>query len=451
MKVFNLENIKSATELKHWTEVSNMNERSIIVLDTFPGIAQKLQAVSISLFHVDIEKVMNQLQDFENDCENWLDSLLSSEIQKTKAAKEIKVHINQISRLCNENLNIIDDHEIMAHGAMISSLILSHYLEERKKKNFILNSCHFMRLGLDRKPDIKYVKKNVEELMKDCPDVPILITQSRLCKNVYDEVDFFPQMGNEYYATVIGAVFHADEMITSLHADEIYFRGMEHSRTLTYGEAENFIDSGIALIHSECIPLARATGMAIVLVKTPETEEGTLRISSERTGKEVKAAVSRRGVAFVKLRSLGILASYLFIGKVFDVFEKYKVPVYLVSSSNVSVSLAVKCSEDTLRLIHRELSKYAEIGMETEMSVVSVIGDLNWEKHTGLEAKIIETLKDMPVCMISYGSSTHNLSVLVREQDREKALVTLCKAFLDISSEKFDGIKQIQLQDSFVM
>ena len=180
MKVYNLENIKSVTELKHRTEAISMNERSIIVLDTFTGIAQKLQAVSISLFHLDIEKVMNQLQDFENDCGNWLDNLLSSEMQKAEAAKEIKVHIDQISRLCNENPNIIDDHEIMAHGAMISSLILSHYLEECTKKNFILNSCHFMRLGLDRKPDIKYVKKNVEELMKDCPDVPILITQSRV-------------------------------------------------------------------------------------------------------------------------------------------------------------------------------------------------------------------------------------------------------------------------------
>lgn len=310
MKVYNLENIKSATELKHRTEVISMNERSIIVLDTFTGIAQKLQAVSISLFHLDIEKVMNQLQDFENDCGNWLDNLLSSEMQKAEAAKEIKVHIDQISRLCNENPNIIDDHEIMAHGAMISSLILSHYLEECTKKNFILNSCHFMRLGLDRKPDIKYVKKNVEELMKDCPDVPILITQSRLCKNAYDEVDFFPQIGNEYYATVIGAVFHADEIITSLRSDEICFRGMEHTRTLTYGEAENFIDSGIALLHPECIPLARTAGMAIVLIKTPED---TLRISSEKTGTKVKAAVSRRGVVFVKLRSLGVLTSYLFI------------------------------------------------------------------------------------------------------------------------------------------
>lgn len=88
MKVYNLENIKSATELKHWTEVINMNERSIIVLDTFTSIAQKLQAVSISLFHVDIEEVMSQLQDFENDCRNWLDNLLPPKYRKQKLPKK---------------------------------------------------------------------------------------------------------------------------------------------------------------------------------------------------------------------------------------------------------------------------------------------------------------------------------------------------------------------------
>ena len=55
-------------------------------------------------------------------------------MQKAEAAKEIKVHIDQISRLCNENPNIIDDHEIMAHGAMISSLILSHYFRRMYEK-----------------------------------------------------------------------------------------------------------------------------------------------------------------------------------------------------------------------------------------------------------------------------------------------------------------------------
>lgn len=139
--------------------------------------------------------------------------------------------------------------------------------------------------------------------MKACPDVPILITQSRLCKNAYDEVDLFPQIGNEYYATVIGAVFHADEIITSLRSDEICFEvwnilGLLHTvkpRILLIAALHCFI---------RMYSLARTVGMAIVLIKTPED---TLRISSEKTGTKVKAAVSRRGVVFVKLRSLGFL------------------------------------------------------------------------------------------------------------------------------------------------
>ena len=88
MKVYNLENIKSAAELKHRTEVISMNERSIIVLDTFTGIAQKLQAVSISLFHLDIEKVMNQLQDFENDCEIGWTIFFPPKCRKQKLPKK---------------------------------------------------------------------------------------------------------------------------------------------------------------------------------------------------------------------------------------------------------------------------------------------------------------------------------------------------------------------------
>ena len=76
-------------------------------------------------------------------------------------------------------------------------------------------------------------------------------------------MDLFPQIGNEYYATGIGAVFHADEIMTSLRSDEICFRGMEHTRTLTYGEAENFIDSGIALLHPECIPPVSYTHLSL--------------------------------------------------------------------------------------------------------------------------------------------------------------------------------------------
>lgn len=451
MKVYNLENIQSVAILKRLVKAIQPDERSIIVVDTFPGIAKRLQNISISLFHMDAEKTMEQLENLGDYCSDWLDNLLPFGALRTEANKKLKEHIDQIACLCDEAPNLIDDHEIMAHGGMISSIILSYYLTECKKMNSVLDSCHFMRLGSDRKPDMEYIKKDVEELMKDCPDVPILITQSRLCKNVYNETDFFPQGGNEYYATVIGAVFHANEVVSALHSNDICFHGIEETRTLTFGEAQNFVDSGIKLVPPPCLSLARSTGMSIVLMKAPDMTEEQLRISTEKTGQEIKAVASRKGVVYIKLRSLGVLTSYLFIGKISDIFEKYMVPVYLMTSSNVSISLAVECSKDTLRLMHRELRKYAEIGVEAEMSVISIIGNLKWE-HAGLESKIIETFKEMPIYMISYGSSNHNVSILVREQDREKALVSLANVFLKIPLNTVDALSPYSsLQSSLII
>lgn len=187
---------------------------------------------------------------------------------------------------------------------------------------------------------------------------------------------------------------------------------MEYIWIFIYGEVENFIDSGIVLFYLECILLVCIVGMVIVLIKILED---ILWILLEKIGIKVKVVVLCRGVVFVKFCLLGVFIFYLFIGKVFDVFEKYKVFVYLVIFFNVSVLLVVKCSNDILCLIYCELYKYVEIGMEIEMFVVSVIGDLNWEKYIGLEVRIIEMLKEMLVCMILYGSSIYNFLVLVWE------------------------------------
>lgn len=168
--------------------------------------------------------------------------------------------------------------------------------------------------------------------------------------------------------------------------------------------------------------------MTIELVKIPFADKNHLRISAEGAGTGVKAIVSRQQVVFIKLKSLEVLKAYLFIGKVFDTFEKYKVLIHAVVTSNVNISMAVSCSNDTLRFIYRELGKYAEVGIETDMAVVSVVGNLSWE-HTGMEARIINTLCHIPVYLISYGSSNHNVSVVVREKDRVRAVEELEGAF----------------------
>lgn len=433
MKVYNFENIKSEDDLKRLSELVS-TQPAVIVLDTFVGIAERLRSISIALFHIEVEKARKEVQSLEDYCLDWLDNLLPFGTLKTNSNKLVEECLDQISLICNNTPNFIDDRDLIAQGSMISSIIFSAYLQSKKKANHILDSCKLMQLGTDRNLDLEYSRKNKDEMMQNSPEIPLYIVQSRLCKNVYGEINLLPHGGNDYYTIAVGTLFHANEIILPIRVDGIYTHSETgKARILTFSEAENFIDCGISLLTPPCITLARSANMTIHLMKSSLLTEEVLHISAKAGDRIIKAVVSRKKAVFIKLRSLNILPSYLFIGKIFDVLEKYKVSSYLVTSSNVSISLAANCSRDTTELICRELRKYADIGAENDMTVVSIIGDLNWE-YTKLESQIIETLKDIPVYMISYGSSNHNVSILIKEKDREKVLLSLAEVFLGVPS-----------------
>lgn len=429
MKIYSLDSIKTPHDLMCIAENIKTSQPCVIVLDTLTDIADKVQEISISLFHIEIEYALKKVQLLTDYCMDWINRTIASERLKKEAANDIKIRIGRITELCNEAPYMIDDHELMAQGSIISTLFLSYFLRMRGTENCILNSFYFLRLGIDRKPDMENSRKNLEEYIKDSPDMPVYITQNELCMNVYNETCLLPHGGKDYYATLIGDLFHADEIVLctpdNVMADSIK---MQQTYSITYSEAENLIDCGGKFVSAECISLARSARMTIELVKIPFAGKNHLRISAEGAGAGVKAIVSRQQVVFIKLKSLEVLKAYLFIGKVFDTFEKYKVLIHAVVTSNVNISMAVSCSNDTLRFIYRELGKYAEVGIETDMAVVSVVGNLSWE-HTGMEARIINTLCHIPVYLISYGSSNHNVSVVVREKDRVRALEELEGAF----------------------
>ncbi len=431
MKIYSLDNINTPHDLMYVAENIKVNQPCVIVLDTLTEIADRMQEISISLFHIEIEYALSKVQLLADYCRNWMNRMIASEELERKAANDINIHIRHISDLCNEAPHLIDDRQIMAHGTIISTLFLSYLLRMQGKENCILNSHHFLRLGVDRMPDMENSRQHVKELMEASPNVHIYITQNALCTNVYNETCILPHGGTDYYATLIGSLFHADEMVVHVQGNIMNDNiRIQQTHSITFGEAEHLIDCGGKFVSAECISLARSAGMTIEVVKIPFCGKKPLRISAENAGMEVKAIVSRGQVAFIKLKSRQVLKAYLFIGKVFDTFERYKVVVHAVATSNVNISMAVSCSNDTLRFIYRELGKYAEVGIETDMAVVSVIGNLAWE-HTGMEARIINTLYRIPIYLISYGSSNHNVSVVVRQKDKGRAIGELEEAFLE--------------------
>ncbi len=99
-----------------------------------------------------------------------------------------------------------------------------------------------------------------------------------------------------------------------------------------------------------------------------------------------------------------------------------------MSSSNVSISMILSASRDTLRIIQRELYKYAETIIEEDMSVIHVIGSLHWERPN-IESEILSVLKDIPISQISYGGSDNCFTLSLPTYNKNKAIDSLSKHF----------------------
>ena len=190
------------------------------------------------------------------------------------------------------------------------------------------------------------------------------------------------------------------------------------------------INSGVHLIYTDCITLAARSNIVIRLIDTHDLETERLYISSHDTESSVKAIIVQDSVTFVRFTSLNVLPGYLLMGKLLEVINKYQINVISMASSNVSVSMILTASRDTLRIIQRELHKYTEMVVDENMSVIHIIGSLHWER-TQLESNIMETIRHIPISLISYGGNDHCFTISVHTADKKQLLNSLSQRFLE--------------------
>ena len=151
------------------------------------------------------------------------------------------------------------------------------------------------------------------------------------------------------------------------------------------------------------------------------TDELTGTTISNQTEKDkIKAVAAKDGIISIKIKSSRMLMAYGFMRKVFEVFEDFKTPVDLVTTSEVGVSLTID-KENKLDEIVTELKKFGSVTVDKNLVIICVVGDMEWD-NLGFESSVVEALKDIPVRMISYGGSNYNISILIRKEDKERAL-----------------------------
>ena len=150
-----------------------------------------------------------------------------------------------------------------------------------------------------------------------------------------------------------------------------------------------------------------------------EKAPGTL-ISDKGGRGEFKAIAAKDGITAIKIKSSRMLLAHGFLRKVFEVFERYKTSIDMISTSEVAVSLTIDDNKN-LNLILDELTSFGTIEVDENQSIICIVGNLLSEKE-GVLREVFDALETVPIRMVSYGGSYNNIFILVETSQKEKAL-----------------------------
>ncbi|MBQ2182821.1 MAG: aspartate kinase, partial [Bacteroidaceae bacterium] len=290
-------------------------------------------------------------------------------------------------------------------------------------------ALEYMRIDKNAEPDFKYIEEHLKEQMDNTPDALIYVTQGFICRNAYGEVDNLQRCGSDYTASLIGAAVNATEIqiwtdIDGMHNNDPRFvDNTSPVSQLHFEEAAELAYFGAKILHPTCIQPAKFARIPVKLLNTMDpTAPGTV-ISNETEYRKIKAVAAKDNITAINITSSRMLLAYGFLRKVFEIFESYKTSIDMICTSEVGVSVSID-NTTNLSAILNELKKFGTVKVEKDMCIICVVGDLDWQ-NVGFESAATDAMKNIPVRMISYGGSNHNISFLISEVDKKRALQSL--------------------------
>ncbi len=304
-------------------------------------------------------------------------------------------------------------------------------LQEMGIKSTLIPALNFMRIDKDGEPDTFYIEENLRRELKNCETDNIIITQGFICRNAFGETDNLKRGGSDYTASIIGAAVKATEIqiwtdINGFHNnDPRYVENTSVIRELSFDEAAELAYFGAKILHPSSVKPAREKNIPVRLKNTMDPgDQGTL-IKSTSTLADYTAVAAKDGISVIRIRSARMLMAYGFLRKIFEIFEAYRTPIDMISTSEVSVSITID-NPEFISQIARDLSELGTVEVEKNQSIICVVGDFRPER-TGSAPEIFEALNSIPLKMISYGGSPNSLSLLIDSSRKKEALRLLSK------------------------
>ena len=410
------------------------DEPTIVVLSALSGTTNSLSEISSCLAKGERIGAKQYIDALQEHYQNFIIQLLKNEAAYNKAKSVLAEHFEFLNIILKISYSEALNKDILAQGELLSTKLFSIYLEEQNIEHVWLPALDFMTIDMVDEPQIGSIKVKLTQLLNRNKEVKIFITQGYICRNAKGEVDNLKRGGSDYSASLIAAATNASVCeiwsdIDGMHnSDPRIVENTKPIDQLSFVEAAELAYFGAKILHPASIWPAQYFNIPVKLLNTLQpSAKGTI-IKSEAGTMGVKAVAAKDYITAIKIKSSRMLLAYGFLRKIFEVFEKYRTSIDMVTTSEVAVSLTID-NDAYLKEIIKELELFGTVEVDTNQTIISIVGNQITETKDVLR-KIFDTIPETPVRMVSYGGSKHNISLLISREYKDQTMRQLNKGLL---------------------
>ena len=404
-------------------------EPKVVVLSAMSGTTNTLVEIADYLYKKNPECANTVINALEQKYMQHIEELFTTDEWRERTEQFLREVFAYLRSMTKTLFTSFEEKVILAQGEIMSTNMVNNYMQEQGVHSILLSALDMVRTDKNAEPDFNYIREKTLAQLEANPGFDVYITQGFICRNAYGEIDNLQRGGSDYTACLLGAAIEAEEIqiwtdIDGMHNnDPRIVEGTEPVRQLYFEEAAELAYFGAKILHPTCIQPAKFAGVPVRLLNTMDPSAPGTIINNRMHRGTIKAVAAKSGITCIGIQSSRMLLASGFLRKVFEIFEMHKTSIDMITTSEVGVSVTIDNKANLTDIID-ELKKYGTVTVDHDMCIVCVVGDLS-SQNVGFETIATDALKQIPVRMISYGGSAHNISFVVAEADKQRTLRAL--------------------------
>ena len=438
--------VEDAAAIKNVTEIvrKEISRRPVVVVSACAGITNQLLKTAALASQGKKDDALQNVAAIEGRHKNIAKELFDADTAKflfkhiAVFAEELAALVNGVVILGELTPRSLDT--FASYGERMSSFIIHHYFEACKLRSFLVDARSFMATDnqfTKALPLFDVVERKLREIVQ--PKIEnnyVVITQGFIGSTQSGITTTIGRGGSDYTAAIIGSLLDAkdiqiwtdvDGILTS---DPSIVDNAKKIKVMSFNEAAELAYFGARVLHPETILPAVKKNIPVHVLNSRRPEStGTLIIAKPKVNKQcvVKSIAYKEGITLVSIVSTRMFLAHGFLERVFEVFHTYETVVHTVATSEVSVSVTVDNTTNLSHILH-ELKTFSTVSVSDRKAIVCVVGE-HLKNSPGIAAKVLSSITEFNVNMISQGASEINLSFVIDEEHVDEVVRRLHKEF----------------------